>query len=464
MLSVRRSLVRRRRTLAVLALALPVAAFAQGALTPPGAPAPTMKSLGELDATLAAINARTEKRTAVSATTTPGDATATFIVAQPGSYYLAGNLTGETGKTGILISAPNVTLDLNGFTLIAGATPQPAIATSGSISQVVVRNGIISGPWGIGIRLTASNSAILDVRTNGTTDEGVRVLGSGGIIERCQVFTAGGHGIAAATDQSVVRDCTVNGVTRSTASTLFGIIGATISDCTVTGVTNTDTGGAGTVYGIFGSTVSRCRVANVSGATGTAFLISAGVVEHCAVTNSGVSAGAQLYGISAREVSHCHVNHLTGLNTTPQVIGIAAPVVSDSIVERLQTSGGTNLFGIRAGTTSTGAGGGAEAGLVTRCVVSGCADTGIAAVGSCVVEGNRISYCVNTAVQIGNGVVRGNYTHNNGLGVSLTNGLATGNTSFLDTTAFVFGAGVRAGPTLVGGAVGAFDPNANFDL
>src|ERR1051325_5982475 len=73
--------------------------LAQGNLAPPGAPAPTMKSLAQI-----------EPRTPISSLP--------FSITQPGSYYLSGNLTGTTGIT---IAASGVTLDLNGFELVGGA-------------------------------------------------------------------------------------------------------------------------------------------------------------------------------------------------------------------------------------------------------------------------------------------------------------------------------------------------------
>ena len=64
--------------LALMLSALPVPrpAFAQGPLTPPGAPAPTMKSLDQV-----------EPRIAVNSTNTPGGADSLYKITQPGSYY-----------------------------------------------------------------------------------------------------------------------------------------------------------------------------------------------------------------------------------------------------------------------------------------------------------------------------------------------------------------------------------------
>ena len=65
--------------------------LAQGLLTPPGAPAPTMKTLDQVEA-----------RTPISS--------APFTISTSGSYYLTGNLTVTSG-TAITIAADQVTLD-----------------------------------------------------------------------------------------------------------------------------------------------------------------------------------------------------------------------------------------------------------------------------------------------------------------------------------------------------------------
>src|SRR5579859_1332837 len=44
-----------------------------------------------------------------------------YVISQPGSYKLSGNLEAPAGSNGIVIAASNVTLDLNGFTIFAAS-------------------------------------------------------------------------------------------------------------------------------------------------------------------------------------------------------------------------------------------------------------------------------------------------------------------------------------------------------
>src|ERR1700733_13714764 len=76
-----------------------VSVFAQGSLTPPGTPAPTMKSLDQV-----------QPRTLISSLP--------FTISAPGSYYLTANLTVTGTGNGIVVTADNVTIDLNGFAMI----------------------------------------------------------------------------------------------------------------------------------------------------------------------------------------------------------------------------------------------------------------------------------------------------------------------------------------------------------
>jgi hypothetical protein len=85
------------------ALVVPlVSGVAQGPLVPSGPPAPSMKTLAQV-----------EPRTPI--TSLP------FTITNSGSYYLVGNLAGVAGQNGITVQAHSVTLDLAGFALSGGA-------------------------------------------------------------------------------------------------------------------------------------------------------------------------------------------------------------------------------------------------------------------------------------------------------------------------------------------------------
>src|SRR4051812_30803007 len=113
---------------------LPNSILAQGSLTPPGVPAPTMKSLDQIEA-----------RTPISSVP--------FTINTRGSYYLTGNMTvSGAAAIGITVSSDNVTIDLNGFNLSAGgAGTGSGIFVSATRLNVHVHNGTISGFGNYGI-------------------------------------------------------------------------------------------------------------------------------------------------------------------------------------------------------------------------------------------------------------------------------------------------------------------------
>lgn len=111
-------------------------AYSQGQLSPPGAPAPTMKTLDQLDAKL-------EKRIPVDAANTPGNTIAEFHIRKAGSYYLTSNIT-TAKSTGIQITVAGVRLDLNGFQ-IQGAKVAPGSGIEVTGDSCTIRNGSISG-------------------------------------------------------------------------------------------------------------------------------------------------------------------------------------------------------------------------------------------------------------------------------------------------------------------------------
>ncbi|MFG0328206.1 MAG: right-handed parallel beta-helix repeat-containing protein [Phycisphaerales bacterium JB037] len=195
----------RRATAALIALTLlgsGVILAVAGPLDPPaGPPAPTMKTLDQV-----------EPRTPVESL--PGDATSTHIISQPGSYYLTRNLQGESGKVGIRITSDNVTLDLSGFTLTGVPGSLDAINVGNLIfplDNIHIRNGAVVG-WGFrGIDADLANNAIVEnIRAMSNGEIGIRVgFGAspptGPVIRNCVAQNNALHGIQA--DNAVIENC-----------------------------------------------------------------------------------------------------------------------------------------------------------------------------------------------------------------------------------------------------------------
>ena len=194
----------------------PLSSRAQGSLTPPGAPAPTMKTLAQIEA-----------RTPVDATNTPGTAFVQFVINQPGSYYLTGNIS-AVNKTGITIQTNDVTLDLNGFamTFTGPVSTYNAIAVVGQVAQnnVVIRNGTLRG-WASGVSAPGGYCELDHVRVYGCVGNGIQI-GNYCTVKNCTAVSNGGNGLQIG-NFCIVKDC------LASSNYTDGIYGG--SDCLVSG-------------------------------------------------------------------------------------------------------------------------------------------------------------------------------------------------------------------------------------
>ena len=263
-----------------------------------------------------------EPRKEVNATNTPGDANALFNINSPGSYYLSGNITGVNGKSGIIINADDVTLDLNGFQLKGVGTGVGIwIVSAGARRNIAIRNGTIRDWSSVGVDGTTalySHFENLRLYKNGVgglvAGAGSRVRGciasynayigilltsnssdgevaSGGVIEDCVATgnqvdgilasngtalskcTANSNSVAgfSAGDENTLTDCTAR---LNLGSGISAGLHNTVTNCTSvfnsadginagegTTLTNCTATGNGGQYGIFaddGSTITNC--------------------------------------------------------------------------------------------------------------------------------------------------------------------------------------------------------------
>lgn len=213
-------------------------AFAQGSLTPPGAPAPTMKSLDQI-----------ESRIPISAIP--------LIITNSGSYYLTTNVMAAWNGYGILILTNDVTLDLNGFSITTtnNANTLPGIHFNQPVTNITIMNGSIAR-FGAGIFAysTIKNVLVSRIQVRNVNGTGIYVDNKGSKAEHCSVADCNGTGIYA----TVVDNCAVNAsagigiqaqnvINSSALNAGFdGIIAATAMNCTGTssaggyGITVTD--------------------------------------------------------------------------------------------------------------------------------------------------------------------------------------------------------------------------------
>lgn len=352
-----------------------------GPLTPPAGPvASTYKTLTEV-----------EPRIAVQSLS--GGSGFMYIIAQPGSYYLTGNITGPgSGIRGIAVAAPNVTIDLNGFTMDGGGVGDDAIyALSGSSDGLTVRNGTISnwvkegvdGFFAAGCRLQS-----LQVR-NSVAGYGV-VTGPGSIISDCSVLGSA-VGIVT-TEDSTVQDCVAKG---NVSGGIWLGSGSTATRCIASGSTTSPANGFQAGNG--------CTLVDCTARANNGYGIDAG--NDCTIT--GCTAVSNMNGI--RVAAGGTIDACTAARNT-SAHGIIA------------LNGGTTIRGC----TATGnAGDGIRAG-------SGC----LVLANTCTANGPVLPAGGSGIFTTGNGArVEGNITTGNYYGVALngTNNfmvrnLSTGNT------------------------------------
>lgn len=419
-------------TVLFLATATSGLLLAQGPLTPPGAPAPTMKTLDQI-----------EPRTPISSLP--------FTITQPGSYYMTQNLhfTAATGNA-ITIQVSDVTLDLGGFVLSSSsAVTGTAIAVQSSLSGHRIRNGTILGtttvtvtgsgtttvvnkvPGGFNYGISAQENCLCtDLTLRGCRQDGFRGL-SHAICERVHAQSNGQYGVvdAQGTGSSATGCTAVSNGLRGISG--FGVVsrcsalenGSTgLSADVVTGSSARSNGG-----GIAGNTVSDCMASNNFGNgiaadtvsncttlsnTGDGITTVTGTVVRGCVTGC-ISDQNDGWGIRAGVVSRCSAssNARSGIGLEANNIGTHAQgSASDCLAN---SNSGAGIFG--------------SAGSVIRnCTARDNAGPGIQALDGCSILDNTCTSNVRHGIQVtSESQIRGNTCDKNGSSTFTAAGIHT---------------------------------------
>jgi hypothetical protein len=301
-------------------------AFAQGPLTPPGPPAPTMKSLDQI-----------EPRRPISS--------APFTISTSGSYYLTKNLA-VSGGNAITVTTDDVTLDLNGFTISSKANPAAGsgVRLSDSRRNITIRNGTIRGAVefsggnfsgagfldGISFAgLGPNNILVIDLRVSGCLDDGIDLSTTGPTsVTRCVVHTVGGSGIVAGSvDSCSARVCGASGIVADNATNSLG----------------ESTGGS---PGLFAVTANNCR-----GLSETGQGLSATDATNCrGESNGGGSGLSAMTALNCRGTSKAgpgimasNANNCTGTSTSG--VGLSAVIATNCIAFSTSGSAAIDVLG-----------------------------------------------------------------------------------------------------------------------
>jgi len=208
--------------LSLLLLATTLPGHAQGPLSPGGAPAPSMKTLAQIEPRIDLMSPTLPAGVTTSANTE-------YIISQSGSYYLSRDIV-TAKQEGISITATNVTLDLNGFRISRTSVGGSGITISAA-EHCTVMNGTIEG-FSNGINAAAGGSS------RGANFKALRIIG-----------------------------CNLNGI-------IAGVY-ATVEDCTLMDGSGT----AGLSVGE-GGRVSRTTIVNYGGSFAL-FLGEGSSADHC---------------------------------------------------------------------------------------------------------------------------------------------------------------------------------------
>lgn len=237
-----------------------------------------------------------ESRIALTTANTPGDPDSVLRITQPGSYYLTENLTGEAGKRCIEIAASNVTIDLNGFSIIGNATSTGGIIGEGIRSNVRIFNGVVRDIGnGSGILSTIATSSgwhVENVQSLSNSQRGI-YLPTHSTIINSRAASNGQSGLRVSTNGAIL-NCT------SYENVGEGILVSNSSRVESSSVYNNGSTG---ILGNDGVLMNNCVAMNNDGAG--IDVLNGGIITNCVVRNNGLD------GIKCNSATRIESNTVT---------------------------------------------------------------------------------------------------------------------------------------------------------
>ncbi|MGD9872917.1 MAG: hypothetical protein AB7T27_01480 [Kiritimatiellia bacterium] len=274
-----------------------------------------------------------------------------FVIRQPGSYYLPTNLI-CVGSSGIIIATNDITLDLNGFSIIGDGSGNWGIyASAGYKNNFTLRNGAVTGFGQLGMDVSViRGSHVENVTVVGNGASGMAV-GAKSLIINCRAIQNGQVGIFG-DDRSVIRDCIAaenggEGIYAEPGSLVLNCVAYSnrdagiivhfngyVRDCVAT--FNSSNG----IFGAEGSKISG-NVSSYNAHHGIA-VYAGTIVENNECTYNGQTSpdGAGIYAQASR--NRIEENHVLYNDT-----GIWAPTSPNFIVKNT-ASGNTTEYNVSA--------------------------------------------------------------------------------------------------------------------